>query len=132
VPQQGANNQKATRKHPESNQKATSWWPNIPQRISRNIRQHVQQHMPEQRPFAEALQPQQRANYHKATRTLPESNQKATSSSCPSIIPQNFQTTYARTYSTTDATAKSIRRSTTAIANTKLSQSNQKAKRKQP
>jgi hypothetical protein len=46
--------------------------------------------MPQQRSFVESLEPQQRANYHKATRKQPENNQKPTSSSWPNIIPPHI------------------------------------------
>jgi hypothetical protein len=48
-PQQLANMLKATRKQPESNHKATSSWPNIPQHIPHTIPTNIPQSMPQQR-----------------------------------------------------------------------------------
>jgi methionine-rich copper-binding protein CopC len=74
--------------------------------------------MPQQRAFVGAKK--------QTTRKQPESNQKATSK-LPAAG-QIFQNIFTQSY----ATAKSIRRSTTATATSKQPESNQKATRTQP
>jgi hypothetical protein len=86
------NNQNATRKQSERNQKATSSWRNIPQHIPQLIPQHIPQNMPHQSAFLEAQEPQQKANNQKSTRKQPDSNQKAPSSwpNIPQHSPQHI------------------------------------------
>jgi methionine-rich copper-binding protein CopC len=64
----------------------------------------------------------------KTTSKQPESNQQQLAKYYPTL----YSTTNTRTYSTTDPTALSIRRGTTATANTKQPQSYQQANRGQP
>jgi hypothetical protein len=116
-PQQIANNQHATRKQTDCNQKATSSWSNITQTIPQHIPKHIPQHLPQQIAFVGAQQPQQRPNNQKANKKKPESNQQQAI----------YSTTYPRKYYRTYTTAKSIRRTTIHAAKSKQQESNPKA-----